>query len=56
MVPTTESKPLDPGRDPLVDPGPPAPTVTRYVVPVDKTSCDSADDPPPEFSPRTDER
>ena len=50
-----EVEPLDPRTPDVFVPAPPAPTVTVYVQPT-RLNLDSAEAPPPEFSPTTDER
>jgi hypothetical protein len=54
MEPNTELLPFVPIE--LLPPAPPLPTVTVYEVPVVIETADSADAPPPEFSPVTLER
>jgi hypothetical protein len=56
MFPKTEFCPELPFVFSAIAPAPPAPIVIVYVVPKATTSCDSADEFPPENSPATEER
>jgi hypothetical protein len=56
IVENTELLPLVPFAAPVEVPEPPAPTVTVYEVPATTVKDVSAEAPPPEDSPVTDDR